>query len=106
MLSRPLSAEALSDLKALLPNLQGRSEVSATAIIEVWSESEQDQKNRHGKTMVELWDGPAGLRVTYPRAELQRADEEAGKSPEESKPTRTALALLDATALHEHVNFA
>lgn len=101
-------ADGLADLKAALAQLQGSSAVRGTLQLRGESrvnEGKDDARIETSQAQIGVEDGPQGLRLLYPQAQLARARQEQeafAKDPKASKPTAEGLeglTLREAQAL-------
>lgn len=82
----PLEADGLSDLRTALQKTQGHEGVSAQIEVKKWSLSkEKGALPETGQALVNLEDGPQGLKVGWPQAQLERAETKRRKKGEAKK---------------------
>jgi hypothetical protein len=103
--------DPLADLRAALGRLNGREPIRAAVEVQLFTQTKEDGKPRpeQGKGTIRVEDGPEGLRVSYPRAALERVAEEERVhrvDPEKTTPTAAVLRELDANELAEVLSFA
>lgn len=106
-----LRADALADLKGALTRLNGQEPVKASVTYQFWSRQGDDKKPviTEGKASAFVEEGPQGLKMSWSRALLQAAAQEAkaqAKDPEQRASTRRALEGLKAGAMSDYLNGA
>lgn len=106
-----LQADTLADLKSALARLNGQDPVKATVEYQFWSKQGDEKKPviTEGKATTFLEDGPQGLKMSWSRALLQAASQEAqlqAKDPEKKGTTRRAIEGLKAIEASEYLNGA
>lgn len=104
-------ADTLSELKGLLPRLNGAEPIKATVDYQFWNRQGDDKKPviTEGRATTQVEDGPQGLRMTWSRNTLQAATQEAkakALDPEKKTPTRRALEGLKALEVSDYLNGA
>jgi len=104
-------ADTLSDLKGLLPRLNGAEPIKATVDYQFWNRQGDDKKPliTEGRATTQVEDGPQGLRMTWSRNTLQAAAQEAkakALDPEKKTPTRRAIEGLKALEVSDYLNGA
>ncbi len=104
-------ADTLSDLKGLLPRLNGAEPIKATVDYQFWNRQGDDKKPliTEGRATTQVEDGPQGLRMTWSRNTLQAAAQEAkakALDPEKKTPTRRALEGVKALEVSDYLNGA
>lgn len=107
----PLSADGLTNLRTNLAKLGGGDAVKATVDYGFWQQTTEDKKpvQTQGKVIVNVEDGPQGLRLGWGKQVLQQAAQESrakAKDPEKTTGTRTALKTVDAIEAAELMNYA
>ena len=102
------AADPLTDLRSALAQLGAttaiRGSLDLTSV-----ESTEDEKPQNGKAVVGFEADAAGLRITYPRAALTQADQEAREEaadPERPMPTRNGVRRLRPLHVAELLNAA
>jgi hypothetical protein len=74
LLTLPLSADGLSDLKTALSKLKGTEAISATAEVQTWSKgTEKNAKPKQGRTVTRIERGPQGLRLGWSGEQVSKA---------------------------------
>jgi hypothetical protein len=111
LLGSLVQADTLSDLKGLLPRLQGSEPIKASVDYQFWNRQGDDKKPviTEGRATTQVEDGPQGLRMTWSRNTLQAAAQEAkakALDPEKKTPTRRALEGLKALEVSDYLNGA
>lgn len=104
-------ADTLSELKGLLPSLNGAEPIKASVDYQFWNRQGDDKKPviTEGRARTQVEDGPQGLRMTWSRNTLQAAAQEAkakALDPEKKTPTRRALEGLKALEVNDYLNGA
>jgi len=104
-------ADTLSDLKGLLPRLNGAEPVKASVEYQFWSRQGDEKKPviTEGRATTQVEDGPQGLKMAWSRSTLQTATQEAkakALDPEKKTPTRRALEGLKALEVSDYLNGA
>lgn len=104
-------ADTLSELKGLLPRLNGAEPIKASVDYQFWNRQGDDKKPviTEGRATTQVEDGPQGLRMTWSRNTLQAAAQEAkakALDPEKKTPTRRALEGLKALEVSDYLNGA
>lgn len=106
-----LQADTLSDLKGTLLRLNGQDPVKASVDYQFWSK-QGDDKNpiiTEGKATTFVEDGPQGLKMSWNRALIETAVQEAkaqAKDPEKRASTRRAIEGLKAVEVSDYLNGA
>jgi hypothetical protein len=106
-----LQADALADLKGALARLNGQDPVKASVDYQFWSRQGDDKKPviTEGKSTTIVEDGPQGLRMSWSRALIQTAVQEAkaqAQDPEKRASTRRAIEGLRAVEVSSYLNGA
>ncbi|HJW72971.1 MAG TPA: hypothetical protein VJ486_08940 [Geothrix sp.] len=106
-----LRADSLADLKTTLSHLNGQEPVKASVDYQFWSKQGDEKKPviTEGKANSFVEDGPQGLRMSWSRALIQTAIQEAqaqAKDPEQKASTRRAIEGLKAVAVSDYLNGA
>ena len=107
----PLCADTLTDMRATV------SQLRATKPIHVSIDVQRSRKNEGrfansqfaGSAALDVVEDDAGLRITFPRALLQRADRESrerASDPRKTMPTRSAIDETQATDVADALDFA
>lgn len=111
LLTFPLRADGLADLKAALARLPGRDPVKGTLELRVTRQTVEDRRpvvvRGHASARVE--DGPQGLRLALGREDLQQAGAEGraqARDPERPAPHRLGLREMDPLDAAELLNHA
>ncbi|HZF13691.1 MAG TPA: hypothetical protein VFE33_33275 [Thermoanaerobaculia bacterium] len=104
-------ADPLAELRAALGRLDGHEPIRAAVEVQLFTQTKEDGKPHpeQGKGTIRVEDGPEGLRVSYPRAALERmAEEERAHraDPEKTTPTAAVLREVNANELAEVLSFA
>ena len=92
-----LTADALSDLRAVLQRYPARAPFVVSATVQVNGDSQGVAGARSGSTNFEVEWGPDGLLIRVPPSALSAAENEAEekkRNPENTTPTRTAMVAL------------
>lgn len=92
-----LTADALSDLRAVLQRYPARAPFVVSATVQVNGDSQGMAGARSGSTNFEVEWGADGLLIRVPPSALGAAENEAEekkRNPENSTPTRTAMVAL------------
>jgi len=93
----PITADSLSDLRAVLQRYPARAPFVVSATVQVNGDSQGVAGARSGSTNFEVESGPAGLIIRVPPSALGAAEteaEEKKRDPENRTPTRTAMVAL------------
>lgn len=106
-----LQADALTDLKNTLSHMNGQEPVKASVDYQFWSRQGDDKKPiiTEGKATSLVEDGPQGLMMSWSRALIQTAVQEAraqAKDPEQKANTRRAIEGLKAVTVSDYLNGA
>lgn len=106
-----LQADSLSELKEALTHLNGQEPVKASVDYQFWSRQGDDKAPviTEGKATTFVEDGPQGLKMSWNRALLQTAIQEAkaqAKDPEKKASTRRAIEGLKAVEVSDYLNGA
>ena len=106
-----LQADGLSDLKATLARMTGQDPVKASVDYQFWSRQGDDKAPviTEGKATTFVEDGPQGLRMSWNRALIQAAAQEAraqAMDPEKRATTRRAIEGLKAVEVSDYLNGA
>jgi len=106
-----LQADTLTDLKTALTRLNGQEALKASMDYAFWSKQGDDKKPiiTEGKATTLVEDGPQGLKMSWNRAQIQTASQEArlqAKDPEKKGTTRRAIEALKAIEVSEYLNGA
>jgi hypothetical protein len=106
-----LQADSLSDLKEMLAHLNGQEPVKASVDYQFWSKQGDDKAPviSEGKATTFVEDGPQGLKMSWNRALIQTAVQEAkaqAKDPEQKATTRRAIEGLKAIEVNDYLNGA
>ncbi|HEY3399647.1 MAG TPA: hypothetical protein VGK03_03360 [Geothrix sp.] len=106
-----LQADALSDLRSTLAHLNGQEPVKASVDYHYWSK-QGDEKSpviTEGRATTIVEESPQGLKMSWNRALLQAAEQEArvqAKDPEKKATTRRAIEGLRALEVSGYLNGA
>lgn len=106
-----LRADTLSDLKGTLLRLNGQDPVKASVDYQFWSK-QGDDKNpiiTEGKATTFVEDGPQSLKMSWNRALIETAVQEAkaqAKDPEKRASTRRAIEGLKAVEVSDYLSGA
>ncbi|HJW32320.1 MAG TPA: hypothetical protein VJ505_03040 [Holophagaceae bacterium] len=97
----PLRANGLSDLKAALQRLKGRSPLAAQAEVHTWSrDGKKGAEPVQGSATVRLEDGPQGLKLGWTQAQLDRVAQLKGKKSKDGEGSAMkSLGLEEAMRL-------
>ncbi len=97
----PLRADGLSDLKASLQRLKGRSPMAAQAEVHTWSrDGKKGAEPLQGSATVRLEDGPQGLKLGWSQAQLERLARSKGKQAKDGEgAAMKALGMEEALRL-------
>jgi hypothetical protein len=106
-----LRADALSDLKSTLAHLNGQDLIKASVDYQFWSKQGDDKAPviSEGKATTFVEDGPSGLKMSWTRALIQTAVQEATaqtKDPEKKTSIRRAIEGLKALEVSDYLNGA
>ena len=106
-----LRADALADLKGTLSRLNGQDPMKASVTYQFWSRQGDDKKPvvTEGKANAFVEEGPQGLKMSWSRALLQAAAQEAraqAKDPEQRASTRRAIEGLKAVEVSDYLSGA
>jgi hypothetical protein len=106
-----LQADTLSDLKGALAHMNGQDPVKVSVDYQFWSKQGDDKKPviTEGKATTFVEDGPQGLKMSWSRALIQTAAQEAkaqAQDPEKNASTRRAIEGLKAIAVSDYLNGA
>lgn len=106
-----VQADALADLKGTLAHLNGQEPVKASVTYQFWSRQGDEKKPvvTEGKATSMVEEGPQGLRMSWSRALLQTAAQEAkaqAKDPEQRASTRRAIEGLKAVDVSDYLSGA
>lgn len=106
-----LRADALGDLKGSLAHLNGQEPVKASVTYQYWSRQGDEKKPvvTEGKAALFVEEGPQGLKMSWSRALLQAAAQEAkaqAKDPEAKASVRRAIEGLKAVEVSDYLNGA
>lgn len=106
-----LQADSLSDLKDTLSRLNGQEPVKASVDYQFWSKQGDEKKPviTEGRATTFVEDGPQGLKMSWSRALIQTALQEAkaqAKDPELKDATRRAIQGLRALMVSDYLNGA
>jgi hypothetical protein len=111
ILTTPLRADTVADMRAAI------SQLRATQPIHVSIDLQRSRKNEgrfanqqfSGSASIDAVEDEAGLRITFPRAILERADRESREhtaDPRKQMPTRAAVNDTQPTEVADAVDFA
>jgi hypothetical protein len=111
LLTSPLAADGLAELKAKLTTLQGGDAIRATLDHQSWSQSVEDKKPKvtQGRVNAQVEDGPQGLRMSLSRGLINQATQERraqNADPEKTSPIRSALQGVDPLEIADLLNHA
>lgn len=82
----PLKADGLTELRTTLQKAKGTESVSAQVEVKKWSLSkDKGAVAQTGQALVNLEDGPQGLKVGWPQTQLERAETKRRKKGEAKK---------------------
>jgi hypothetical protein len=106
-----LRADALSDLKSTLAHLNGQDLIKASVDYQFWSKQGDEKVPvvSEGRATTFVEDGPQGLKMSWNRALIQIAVQEAktqAKDPEKKASTRRAIEGLKAVEVSDYLNGA
>ena len=106
-----LHADTLSDLKGALTRLNGQEPVKASVEYQYWNKQGDEKKPviTEGKATTFVEDGPQGLKMSWSRALIQTAAQEAkiqASDPEKKPSTRRAIEGLKAIEVNDFLNGA
>lgn len=106
-----LQADSLSDLKGTLAHLNGQEPVKASVDYQFWRKQgeEKNPSITQGRATTFVEDGPQGLKLSWSRAVIQAAQQEAKaqvKDPEKKDATRQAIQGLRALRVSDYLNGA
>lgn len=106
-----LQADSLSDLKGTLARLNGQEPVKASVDYQFWRKQgeEKSASITEGRATTLVEDGPQGLKLSWSRALIQTALQEAKaqiKDPEKKDATRQAIQGLRALMVSDYLNGA
>ncbi len=106
-----LQADSLGDLKVALSHMNGQEPIKASVDYQFWSKQGDEKKPviTEGKANSLVEDGPQGLRMSWSRALIQTAVQEAkaqAKDPEQKGATRRAIEGLKAVAVNDYLSGA
>ena len=95
LLAAPLRADGLADLRAALQRLPATQAVKAAADCQSWSRNGKGDKAKvvQGRAQARVEDGPAGLKLGWDKAELDRVE---AASKAKDKGPRQAMETLNA----------
>lgn len=104
LLAPALRADGLTDLRATLKGLSAKQPVKATVDCQVWNRTGKGKKPKvvQGQVQAKIEDGPAGLKLGWDKAELDRiqaATKAKDHGPEQAMAAlkaEKAEALLDS----------
>lgn len=102
-------ADGLADLRAALSRLNGQDPVKASLDHQSWRKVVEGKKSDiiQGRAQGQVEDGPAGLKLAFPKNLLQQAAQEAqakAKDPEKKTPTWSAIGELSMKQVVEWAN--
>lgn len=111
LLTIPLRADTVADMRAAISQLRATKPIHASIDVQRSRKNEGRFANQQftGSASLEVFEDEAGLRVTFPRALLDRADRESREhtaDPRKTTPTRGAINDTEATEIADAVNFA
>lgn len=106
-----LQADTLSELKGTLTRLNGQEPVKASVDYQFWSKQGDEKKPdiTEGRATTYVEDGPQGLKMSWNRALIQTAVQEAKAKlmdPEAKASTRRAIEGLKAIEVNDYLNGA
>lgn len=106
-----LQADTLADLKGTLAHLNGQEPVKASVTYQFWSRQGDEKQPvvTEGKANAFVEEGPLGLKMSWSRALLQTAAQEAkaqAKDPEQRASTRRAIEGLKAVEVSDYLSGA
>src|ERR1043165_6860726 len=91
-------ADCLRHLRGALARFPAQSTIRASVTLEKHQEDDEHKTPEHGKVTIEVESGAEGLRVTYAKELVARAQAEARAEeadPEKTTPIRTGLRRID-----------
>lgn len=102
-------ADGLADLRGALSRLNGQEAVKASVDHQSWRKVVDGKKSDiiQGRAQAQVEDGPAGLKLAFPKNLLQQAAQEAqarAKDPEKTTPTWTAIGEVSLKQVVEWAN--
>lgn len=102
-------ADTTADLRSTLQRLNGRDPVKARVAFELSNRSGDDDKPAPtpSQAMVDVEDGPEGLRTFWTREMIDRLGSDAGATGEKQpkrRSSRQAMDSLNVTTLNEYLN--
>lgn len=111
LLTTPLFADALGEIRTGLGRLTARESIRATYEMEqaVNNEGKFGNDNYTGKVSVELEGDANGFRVIFPRPLLEQMTREQvakARNPNQSSPTVSALSEIDPVETSNAIDFA
>lgn len=106
-----LQADSLSDLKEALLRLNGQDPIKVSVDYQFWSSQGDDKAPviTEGRATTFVEDGPQGLKLSWNRALIQTALQEARaqlKDPDQKASTRRAIEGLKAVEVSGYLNGA
>jgi hypothetical protein len=109
--SIPLGAETVADMRAALSQLRATKPIHVSMDVQRSRKNEGRFANQQftGSASIDVVEDEAGLRMTFPRAILERADRESREhttDPRKTTPTLAAINDTQATDVADAVDFA
>jgi hypothetical protein len=106
-----LRADALAELKSALAHLNGQEPVRVSVDYQFWSRQGEDKTPiiSEGRSAAFVEENPQGLKMSWSRALLQAAAQEAkaqALDPEKRASTRRAIEALKAVEVSDYLNGA
>lgn len=107
----PLHADSLTDMRAAIAQLRATKPIHVTIDVQRSRKNEGRFANQQftGTASLDAYEDESGLRITFPRALLERADQESrahNSDPRKMTPTRAAIDETQATDVADAVNFS
>jgi hypothetical protein len=111
LLSIPLRADCLTDMRAAVAQLRATKPIHASIEVQRSRKSEGRFANQQfaGSAFLEVIEDESGLHITFPRAILDRSERESREhvvDPRKQQPTRAAINDTQATDVAEAIDFA
>jgi hypothetical protein len=111
LLSIPLRADCLTDMRAAVAQLRATKPIHASIDVQRSRKAEGRFANQQlaGSASVDVIEDEAGLHITFPRAILDRSERESrehGVDPRKTQPIRAAIDDTQATDVAEAIDFA
>jgi hypothetical protein len=110
LLVLPLHADSLTDMRAAIAQLRATKPIHVSIDVQRSRKNEGRFANQQftGSTSLDAFEDESGLRITFSRAALDRADLESrahNSDPRKPTPTRSAIDDTQATDVADAVNF-